>query len=104
TDHAQSAGRWHGGGPARFPRARRHSRRVRHDRAHLRLLRILPARLLSLVADARTHRHRPGCAEYLRIVRRKILYRPAWRHSGELRASPEERLEGLRLSAAAEPD
>ena len=52
TDHAQSAGRRHGGRPSRFPRARRSARRVRHDRAHLRLLRIPPARRLSLLADA----------------------------------------------------
>jgi hypothetical protein len=64
-----------------FLGARRGPWRLRNDRAHLRLFRISPACSLSILADARTHRDRPGCAESLRVVRRKILHAIARRYS-----------------------
>ena len=58
----------HGRGPPRFSRARRSARDLWHDCAHFRLLRILPARRLSRLADEGTHRRCHGLAERFRVI------------------------------------
>ena len=100
ADHAQPARRRQGRRPPRLPGPRRPARRVREDRADLRLRRVPPPGRLPGLAHRRADRHRDGRAEPDRPVRRGQPHPAARRHPGELRTAVQERPQAVRLPDA----
>ena len=89
---------------AGLPRSRRHPGDARPDGAHLELRRVPPAGGVPVPLHQEADRHRDGRADAARAVRRELLRRPRWRHSGVVRAAVQERPEDLRLPAARRDD